>query len=200
MKNTSGNKNRIRRSRLIIILALIIICFPCSVHMGRSELLAGDSGDDNSVNVVKAAYICNFLKYVEWPEWSFQNETVPISIYITQGRFGRFAMEELRLKKVKGRRLKLREWNCSNETLPDNCQVVYIDESCTGNLASLIQIFEKKNILSIGCLDGFAEMGGIIELIRIDGNIRFTINTAAAQRSGIKLESQLLRLARIIEE
>ncbi|MBD3178774.1 MAG: DUF4154 domain-containing protein [Candidatus Latescibacteria bacterium] len=196
---TSGNSRQF--SAALLVSAFLLACFPKSVHIsGLDALAATRTGEKEQVNVVKAAYLRNFLKYVGWPDLTFQNETVPISIYITRGDFARYAMEELHLERVRNRRLRLHEWDGSEESLSPACNVVYVDGACGEDLDVMITLFEKRNILSIGSVKGFAERGGIIELIRVDGNIRFIINTSAAERAGITIESQLLRLAKIVRK
>jgi hypothetical protein len=58
---------------------------------------------------------------------------------------------------------------------------------------------DRSAILTIGESDGFAEIGGMINFIIVRGTLRFEINVAEVNRSGIKLSSKLLRLGKIVE-
>ena len=72
-----------------------------------------------------------------------------------------------------------------------NCDVVYV---APGDL-SLLDTVANLPILTVGDQPNFCQRGGIINLLVLDGRVRFEIDLSRARRSGLKMDSQLLRLA-----
>lgn len=64
-----------------------------------------------------------------------------------------------------------------------------------------MRIFVRNwNALTISDIEGFAERGGVIGFIALENKIHFAINVDAAERMGLKISSQLLRLAKIVKD
>jgi hypothetical protein len=65
----------------------------------------------------------------------------------------------------------------------------------------LFETIDGQPVLTVADMPGFAQAGGILDLITIDDRLRFNVNTTAAERAGLKLSAKLLRLAAtVIEE
>ncbi len=80
----------------------------------------------------------------------------------------------------------------------EHCHVLFISDSAQKEFAQILSVLKTLPILTIGDAPGFAELGGIINLIQIGDQLRFEINTAAAARCGLTISSQLLKLARLV--
>jgi hypothetical protein len=147
---------------------------------------------------VKAAYLYNFAKFVEWPESSFRDSSSPIKICVL-GRdpFGK-SLDDLRHKSVGNRKLEIERFQQTDQAKA--CHVLFVSEAEKENLSAILRAVQKKSILTIGETKGFTGAGGIINLVKTGDKVSFEINRDAADRSGLKISSQLLKLATIVKE
>jgi hypothetical protein len=165
---------------------------------------------------VKAAFLYNFLQFVDWPEEKLADSNEPIIIgIIGNDPFGN-AFEPVKNKKVKGRNVVIKRFNSLEElkksaekNKPESgqetdtltkCHLLFICSSEQKNLKEIIDVVKDKSILTVGEVEGFLENGGIIYWFVEDKKIRFEINTAAAERAKLKIRSNLLRLAKRVVE
>lgn len=170
---------------LPLVLALLLICLPPTARADSQQL---------NESRIKAAFVFNVARYVSWPAAS--NEPFVIGV-LGRGTVDS-AWQELRGKTVHGRTLDVRKSDDLDDLL--NCQIVFITASKRKNLSQILLLLQDYPILSISDTEGFAQAGGMVHLIKEDDRIRFRINLAAAHRSGLKISSQLLKLAKGVIE
>ncbi len=146
---------------------------------------------------LKAAFIYNFAKFVDWPA-SVSNDTAGQPFVI--GALGYdLLIDDLAAiegKTIKGRKLIVRQLSGIKEM--NSCQVVFISASEKDNINSILTAAKNKGILTVSDIETFVEKGGIIGFVRVENKIRFDINIKAAEESGLKIRSDLLLLARKI--
>jgi hypothetical protein len=152
-------------------------------------------GEDKvpSEYVLKAAFLYNFAKFVEWPEEAFSDGQGVMSICVLgEDPFGR-ALESIESKTVKGRKVMIRR----SERLADlkGCHILFISRSKEKDLAQILTDLRDSNVLTVGDMADFAERGGIINFITAGKKLRFEINMEAAEQNGLKISSKLLKLA-----
>lgn len=148
---------------------------------------------------IKAVFLLNFLQFVEWPESAFATPDAPLRVGVLgHDPFGPILDEAVRGEAVRGRAVEVvrsRSWRELR-----NCQVVFISRSERRRLAEFLAGWGEAPILTVSDAPGFARAGGIIGFF-VDGNrVRFEINRRNAQRRELKLSSQLLGVARIVDE
>lgn len=147
---------------------------------------------------IKAKYLYNFARFVDWPEKSFQNPDSPYVIgIIGSDPYGIDLEKTVEGKQVKNRKFKIRRYQ--NLDSLSTCHILFIG---TESRARLLQIFEKiKNfsILTVGDEKNFAKDGGMINFVIKKKRIRFEINMATVKRSHLKMSTNLLKMAEIIE-
>jgi hypothetical protein len=144
---------------------------------------------------VKAAFLYNFAKFVEWPS-DPPNEPIVIGI-IGKDPFGGALEEAIRGKTVKGRKLAAQHLKAGQD--PRGCQIIFISASEQKRLRSILADLNGAGVLTVGDTEGFAEAGGMINLTIVDQRVHFEINPDAAQRAGMKISSKLLSLAKIVK-
>jgi hypothetical protein len=146
---------------------------------------------------IKAAYLYNFINYIEWPDQSLP----PVGGTITIGVLGENpfggALAPLNGKQTKGRTLAVKEL----ATLDDlkNCQIVFISSSEKARFAQILASLKDSKILTVSEIDGFAEQGGMINFISERNKVRFEINQDAARSKGLTISSDLLKLAHLVK-
>jgi hypothetical protein len=146
---------------------------------------------------VKAAFLFNFVQFVEWPPRAFTNSDTPICIGVLgEDPFGTALEEAVRGETVQNRKLIVQR-SRRVENLKD-CQLIFISKSETERLPGILGELDPVPALTVSETQGFAQRGGIINLYLAANKVRFEINPAAARRKGLKISSELLSLGKII--
>ncbi|MFQ5639976.1 MAG: YfiR family protein [bacterium] len=176
-----------------ISLFLIIFTFNTAGYAQNSKITrATEYG-------IKAAFVFNFAKFVDWPDEAFVDATQPIVIGVV-GRdpFGLNLVQTVRGKTVKGRNLVVKRFTRIEDL--DFCNILYISSSEKKRMTRIFKKIKDSSVLTIGETKGFAYEGGMIHLFNMDNKVRFEINVKTAERAGLKISSRLLKLAKIVED
>lgn len=146
---------------------------------------------------IKAAFLFNFVQFVEWPAEAFASAEAPICIGILgEDPFGSVLEEMVRDETVREHPLTVRRSRSADDFA--DCHLLFISRSEHGRLREQLSALAARPILTVGEVEGFAQAGGIINF-RIDGNrVRFEINPAVAERERLKISSQLLSLGTLV--
>ena len=146
---------------------------------------------------VKAAFLFNFVQFVEWPPAAFTNSDAPICIGVLgEDPFGTALEETVRGETVRNRKLIVQRSRLV-ENLKD-CQLIFISKSETERVSEILGNLDPAPVLTVGETQDFAQQGGIVNLYLAANKVRFEINPAAARRKGLKISSELLSLGKII--
>ncbi len=151
---------------------------------------------------LKAAYLHKFFFFADWPEKAFYEAESTIVIGILgEDSFGGI-FTQIEGKSINGRRLTIRRFG--ETSLPEmlrRCQILFVSRSLDKDEKSILASLKDYPVLTVGETETFLESGGMIGFITKKNSIRFEISQAAAERAGIKIRAQLLRVAvRVIEE
>ncbi len=178
--------------KIIILIAMIAICVCANVPVA----ISADS-DHFQEYTVKAVFVYNFAKFVEWPPEAFETPETPLYLCVLgDDPFGD-ALESIKGKVVQERNLLIRHLSKIEDL--EECHILFISVSKKKQLPSILRKIKDLHILSVADMEGFARRGGIIGLLKEKNRIRLEINTDAADRSIIKISSKLLSLAKIIK-
>ena len=135
---------------------------------------------------IKAAFLYNFVQFVEWPADAFAAADSPIILAVVgDNPFGESLRQVIAGKSVGGRRLEVAHFPRAAD----------VDED---DVDQVIRKAQQKAILTVSDVDGFTRAGGVIRFYLDDGKIRFEINVAAAEKSRLKISSRLLKLAKVL--
>jgi hypothetical protein len=192
---------RCHRARLILGLCLFIASL--AIHIPLSTTPAGAAGKQASEYEVKAACLYNFVRFVDWPAaGTSPPDSLMIIGILGEDPFGdAFAPVEGKLVKAKSRRLLVRRFGRYKHGLNlEACHVLFISSSEQADTREILKDVESVPVLTVGEIDGFLELGGIINLVTVNEKIRWEIDRGHAALAGLELSSQLLRTAvRVIE-
>ena len=145
---------------------------------------------------VKAAMLFNVAKFVEWPVEPSGRDQDPFKMcVIGRDPFGT-SLDSLKGKPVKGRQLLPVQLAGIDEI--GECKVLFISSSEKRNLAAILAAASRSGVLTVSDIDRFAASGGMIGFVEVEGKVRLEVNLAAAQHANLKISSQLLKLARIV--
>jgi len=187
---------------IFVVLALALFAAPISVQ-------AQDDSAQNREYQVKAAFLYNFVKFVDWPKEKVADGNEPIIIgVIGKDPFGK-AFDPIKNKQVKGKKVVinrfkgLEELRKSGEQIKAirKCYLLFICSSEKEKLREIINLVKDDSVLTVGEVKGFLESGGIINFLVEGKKVAFEINNHAAKQAKLKIRSKLLRLAkRVIPE
>ena len=166
-----------------------------------AALASGNRADGQSRAVgeydVKAAFLYNFAKFIEWPADAEQADPNAFVITILgKDPFGASLDEILRDRMVGRRTFVVRRTSRVEDCGPS--QIVFISDSEAQHLAILLKRLHGTGVLTVGDSDRFAERGGVVGLRTEKDRIRLDINLELAERARLKISSELLKLARIV--
>jgi len=148
---------------------------------------------------VKAAFLYNFAKFVEWPSGSFTNSTDPIGICIIgKNPFGSTLENMMQGKKEGGRTFAVR-WLPDTQQVHD-CQILFIGAGERKRIRALLAVLKGAAILTVGETNDFTALGGVIDF-KLDGTrVHIQIDVRMAEQNHLKISSKLLSLAEIVKQ
>jgi hypothetical protein len=150
-----------------------------------------------SEQVVKAAFLVSFPKYVDWPAGAFANASSPIVIAVAgDGGVIRELQKIIAGRTVNGRQLVLKRLAPGGETSAYHILFIPAEER---QRSQNLLAEQKPGILTVGDSDDFLERGGVISMVRRNQKIALDVNLAAAANAGISLSSKLLAVASIVK-
>jgi hypothetical protein len=146
---------------------------------------------------VKAAFLYNFARYVEWPAEGFPAEGDPFVVTVLgEDPFGETLDAILKDRTIQKRRLHVRRVARVEDV--GKSQIVFIGRAAAEDLPRILLRLDAAPMLTVGETAQFAERGGMISFRRERDRIGFEINVASTERARLKVSSQLLKLARIV--
>jgi hypothetical protein len=147
---------------------------------------------------VRAQFVYNFANFVEWPDDAFATATAPIKICL----FGEVDFAPY-LYSFSGTRIGDRPLSVQKadeiEQIRAGCHILYVGQDERVRLPTFWQEIQYIYVLSIGDRQGFADKGGIINILRTRDRVQFDVNIENALLNGLFLDSDLLALARVIK-
>jgi len=146
---------------------------------------------------VKAAFLYNFTRFVEWPPEALRDGDEPFVIAIL-GRdpFGSVLDETVAGKTVAGHRIEVRRATRVDDVR--DAQMVFVSASERATAAAILKVLVRPGVLTVGDTEGFADRGGAINFTLQARKVRFEINPGSAEQAGLKMSSQLLKLATLV--
>jgi hypothetical protein len=179
--------------RRLLRLALVVAVGLSWLVVDPSTLRAGTASELE----VKAAFLLNFLKFVEWPADRLPNPTAPYVIAV----MGEDALGATLVGATIGKTIGTRPVQvqvAARTSDISSAHLVFIAASHQRQLPTILRELEGRGVLTVGDTPGFAESGVVLNLVTQDNRVRFEANTAAAARARLRLSSHLLRIARIV--
>jgi len=170
-------------------------CSFLALAMLTCAAFAGDLPDASDEYHVKALFLYNFAKFVEWPN-PLPGDGISIGI-LGDDPFGDMLTQAIAGKTVNGHGFNVRHVKPEQAR---QCQIVFVAASERKHLRAVLDSVAGSPILTVGDMHGFAQSGGMIDFEIVDSKVRFEVNIEAAERARLKLSSKLLSLAKIVRE
>lgn len=143
---------------------------------------------------IKAAFLYNFAKFVEWPAKAFAEPTSPLVIGVLgKNVFDGDLDRAIHGKTINGHPLEFKEFHSVADAT--NCQILFISSSEKNHFQKILDGLHGVSVLTVSETDHFIEDGGMINLVIVEKKVRFQINNEAAKQAGLTISSKLLTLA-----
>ena len=143
---------------------------------------------------VQAAYLSNFGRFVEWPARPGANERDPFYVCVLgQDPFGPLLDAALKGETIGGAPMAARRVSSAADAA--NCRIVFVNSTKDSELKGILATLRNFKALTVSDTFDFTRQGGMIQFVLEGNRVRFEINLAAAQRAGLTLSSQLLKVA-----
>jgi hypothetical protein len=146
---------------------------------------------------VKAAYLYNFGRFVEWPTPTAAVSGDAFTVCVLgQDPFGPTLDATLAGERIGGKRVIAKRISGPQEV--DNCQILFLRLTEDDRFNKIIEAVDEKAVLTVSDMPKFVERGGMIQFV-LDGNrVRFEVNLTATQHAGLTLSSELLKVATVV--
>lgn len=157
---------------------------------------AAQSSEPNEY-AVKAAFLFNFTKFVEWPDASFSSPQAPILLgIIGDDPFGDSLTTIVAGQKVEGRDIVIQKHRYGDDLR--HCHILFVSASERSHVAQILASVQLAGVMTVSDLDGFAEAGGLMQFVIQENRVRFLVNLDAAKQSKLRVSAKLLALARVV--
>ena len=150
-----------------------------------------------SLSQVQAAVLFNFTKFVTWPDDAFQHTGTTLIIGVLgDDHFGPVLEDTVRDKTVMGKTLAVKRFQSVQAAA--NSHILFLSSSEESHLPQIMKALQQTSVLTVSDMDQFAERGGMVALTLDDQKVHFKVNLDAVERAGLKVGSELLKLAKIV--
>jgi hypothetical protein len=173
-----------RPRRSVLPAAILLWLLPWGLMPAAAQPVAPTADE------VKAAYLLNFIRFIEWPAATMEADAHFTICLLGQITFHAALEQVLAGETFKGRRIEVRQ----QRRFASSCQVLYVGPA-ERDVAPLLRAV-GRGVLTVGEGEGFLNAGGMISLVTENRRIRFDINHSLATERGLTISSRLLRVAR----
>jgi hypothetical protein len=175
------------RNKTLRVLSLMLLL---AISLARGQETAP------SEYRLKAAFLWNFAKFIEWPPTAFTNETAPFIIGVLgKSHFGQDLEKTVNGKQINTHPILIRTFDSVADAR--QCHLLFVSASESGRIGEIFKTLGDAPVLTVGDSEtgAFTEAGGMIKFVFEGNKIRFQINDNAAKTATLKISSKLLSLA-----
>ena len=181
-------------ARKILVLGKIFFFFILLVSLAQPLHASNQSSEYK----IKAGYLYNFTKFIDWPDEpeASPDQTFTICL-LGNDPFGD-VLTPINNKKTKGQQIELVRFTRMSQEV-SNCKILFISRSEQKHIKQILRDLSGLSILAVGDMENFAEAGGVVGFVIRDGRVRLTINHTAAQQANLNISAKLLEIAHVLE-
>jgi hypothetical protein len=177
--------------RRLLVQFIIFVCLMPAPLFARAQQFAAPEYQ------LKAAFLFNFVQFVEWPAAAFEADTSPVVIAVLgEDPFGEHLDQLVQGEKIRGRAIVVQRYASADEV--KHCHLLYVNERDAAKLKAILAQLAQRPILTVSDVPEFSSNGGMIHFVTQDNRLRLLINVDAAAAARLTLSSKLLRPAQIV--
>jgi hypothetical protein len=176
-------------------LAWVVVALASTAGYARAQ----DDGEANREYRIKAAYLYQFGRYVQWPAKAFLNSQSPFVIAVLQSDPIVPDLEQIaETKKIQDRPIQIRRFSSPSDV--PACHILYLSSSLAPEAqAEAVRRVGKEGTLIVGDSQTFTDWGGAVRFVVEDNKIRIYIARKAAEREGLTVSAKLLQVASVVD-
>jgi len=191
---------------ILFVLSIVLQIMPVRAQDGSNPDLSREYK-------IKAAFLYNFIQFVDWPKEKTGDHNEPIIIGIIGKDPFDDAFKPINNKQIKGRKGLINRFEgieklkksggVDNSEIASlrKCHLLFICSSEKDHLTDIINFVDGHSVLTVGETSNMLKSGGMINFLVEENKVRFEINLTAARKGKLEIRSQLLRLAmRVIDK
>lgn len=171
------------RCTLALVITWVVIAAPC--------LHAQKSGPTE--NEVKSAYLYNFAKFVEWPAKATSTAAGFTICVLGDDTFGSTLETTISGESINGKKVLVKRVAKLQDEV--SCHILFISSSQRSRLKEILAELDNTSVLTVSDIPEFTRRGGMIQFVVEANKVRFEVNLTSAERTGLTLSSQLLKVA-----
>jgi hypothetical protein len=165
-----------------------------AVWQGVDPFAVGAQTYDSRESKIKAGFLFNFAKFVEWPESDPKSTTDTITIGILgKDPIGDYLEDAVQGKEVQGKKVAVRKFEDRTSLTP--CHILYIADSARDDIDEVLGILREASTLTVGADEGAFDQGCHIGFVIKENKVKFIVNKESAERAGLKFSSKILSVA-----
>ncbi len=158
--------------------------------------LSKASAQSASEYQVKAVFIYNFTRFIDWPAETFKSPDEPFIIgIIGEDPFGSYLDETVAGEKIGTHPIQVQRFVDVKQLV--KCHILYISSYEPEEAEKILSVVSDKSILTVSDATAFNKWGGMIRLFTDNNKIRLQVNVEASKKSGLTISSKLLGVAQI---
>lgn len=186
-------------NRPIRIRCLAAVCFWISVWSGPGPVPVHAAGFGEYQ--VKAVFLYNLVHFIQWPSGAFPGEAAPFIIGVFgPNPFDGHLMETIQNEQVRGRPILVTRYADPEELRTRPCHLLFVSRQALKMWPLLKEVLDNRPVLTVSDVNGFAEMGGMANLLTRRRKIKIEINIQQVRRAGLGISAKLLNLADIVSD
>jgi hypothetical protein len=164
---------------------------------------------------IRAAYLFNLIKFLDWPETSFQHNNDVIEICIVASKHQANYLERLEARAVGGKPIRVtklisfieknkilapeaKQTKQTPQTQPAACHLAYFADG--SNDKTLLSQLNQRHTVTVGIGGEFIDKGGLVAMIIKANHMTLNINHKKAKSKGIQMSANLLEVAAIVDK
>jgi len=143
---------------------------------------------------VKATYVYKFAPFVQWPPQAFDSPTAPLTLCVLANDSVAAVVDEA----VRGQAVDGRPIVVQHVTLPlrnVRCHILYVASPRAATLTQALDAVRGRPVLTVADEAPGGVPGLVVDLVTVDGRVRFEVDLRAAAENGLEVSSKLLALA-----
>lgn len=175
-----------------VLIGVIPVLLGLSLRPGVAGARQASEAD------IKAAFLYNFTKYIEWPPAAFAGASDPFRVCVLADEtFTRSVSNFIADETVQGRKIQL-----IAPRVPDlaRCHILFVGQEAGARARAVLAATSGRPVLTVGETPGFLEQGGVVLFHVEDQRVRFDLHLQAASRAGLTVSSKLVRVARYVHD
>lgn len=170
-----------------LMALVVVVCLLPSILRGQTAK-PGEYG-------VKAVYLFNFGKFIEWPASAKKDDSFAICV-LGADPFGSVLDATLAGETIENQKLVARRIASARDAA--DCRILFVSASEAPRLKDILASLNKSAILTVSDLPDFTVDGGMIQFVLQGDKVRFEVNLTAAEKANLTLSSQLLKVAQAV--